>query len=54
MAELGKRASVAVSYIGKIKTALQMIAITVYFPSARAALKSSIIWVWLCCTYPVP
>lgn len=29
MAELGKRTSVAVSYIGKIKTALQMIAITV-------------------------
>lgn len=28
MAELGKRASVAVSYIGKVKTALQMIAIT--------------------------
>lgn len=27
MAELGKRASVAVSYIGKIKTALQMLAI---------------------------
>lgn len=29
MAELGKRTSVAVSYIGKVKTALQMIAITV-------------------------
>ncbi len=29
MAELGKRASVAVSYIGKIKTALQMVAIIV-------------------------
>jgi len=28
MAELGKRASVAVSYIGKVKTALQMIAIS--------------------------
>lgn len=28
MAELGKRTSVAVSYIGKIKTAFQMIAIT--------------------------
>jgi CDP-diacylglycerol--glycerol-3-phosphate 3-phosphatidyltransferase len=27
MAELGKRASVAVSYIGKVKTALQMLAI---------------------------
>lgn len=29
MAELGKRTSVAVSYIGKVKTALQMISITV-------------------------
>ena len=29
MAELGKRANVAVSYIGKVKTALQMISITV-------------------------
>ena len=29
MAELGKRTSVAVSYIGKLKTTLQMIAITV-------------------------
>lgn len=29
MAELGKRTSVAVSYIGKVKTALQMIAIIV-------------------------
>ena len=28
MAELGKRASVAVSYIGKVKTAAQMVAIT--------------------------
>ena len=28
MAELGKRASIAVSYIGKVKTSLQMIAIT--------------------------
>ena len=28
MAELGKRASVAVSYIGKVKTAMQMIAIS--------------------------
>ncbi|HEX6590779.1 MAG TPA: CDP-diacylglycerol--glycerol-3-phosphate 3-phosphatidyltransferase, partial [Moraxellaceae bacterium] len=29
MAELGKRASVAVSYLGKLKTAMQMTAITV-------------------------
>ncbi len=28
MAELGKRASVAVSYVGKVKTLLQMVAIT--------------------------
>ena len=28
MAELGKRASVAVSYIGKVKTTLQLIAIS--------------------------
>ena len=27
MAELGKRASVAVSYIGKVKTAMQMVAL---------------------------
>ena len=27
MAELGKRASVAVSYIGKVKTAMQMLAL---------------------------
>lgn len=29
MAELGKRASVAVSYLGKLKTTMQMVAITV-------------------------
>jgi CDP-diacylglycerol--glycerol-3-phosphate 3-phosphatidyltransferase len=29
MAEIGKRASVAVSYIGKLKTTMQMTAITV-------------------------
>lgn len=29
MAELGKRASVAVSYVGKVKTALQMVAIII-------------------------
>lgn len=29
MAELGKRASVAVSYLGKIKTSIQMIALTI-------------------------
>ena len=28
MAELGKRASVAVSFVGKVKTTVQMIAIT--------------------------
>lgn len=30
MAELGKRTSVAVSYVGKVKTAFQMLAITVF------------------------
>ena len=29
MAEIGKRTSIAVSYIGKLKTALQMLAITI-------------------------
>jgi CDP-diacylglycerol--glycerol-3-phosphate 3-phosphatidyltransferase len=29
MAELGKRASVAVSFIGKVKTAIQMVSITI-------------------------
>lgn len=33
MAELGKRASVAVSYVGKVKTALQMISIVVLLAS---------------------
>lgn len=33
MAELGKRATIAVSYIGKVKTALQMIAITILLVS---------------------
>lgn len=42
MAELGKRASVAVSYVGKVKTALQMLAIflLVTFPPA-----STISWI---------
>lgn len=35
MAELGKRASVAVSYIGKLKTAMQMTAITVLLVNDR-------------------
>lgn len=34
MAELGKRASVAVSYVGKIKTSLQMLAIFLMFISS--------------------
>jgi CDP-diacylglycerol--glycerol-3-phosphate 3-phosphatidyltransferase len=29
MAELGKRANIAVSYVGKVKTALQMVSITI-------------------------
>lgn len=39
MAELGKRASVAVSYVGKVKTAVQMVAIIVllaYDPADNA------------------
>ena len=42
MAELGKRASVAVSYIGKIKTALQMLAI---FLLVSAEPASTISWI---------
>ena len=40
MAELGRRASVAVSYVGKIKTALQMVAIIILlaFQSISSAL----------------
>lgn len=34
MAELGKRTSVAVSYVGKVKTALQMLAILVLLTAA--------------------
>ena len=39
MAELGKRASVAVSYVGKVKTVLQMVAISILLlePSAGSA-----------------
>lgn len=36
MAELGARASVAVSYIGKLKTTLQMIAISVFLVNWQA------------------
>lgn len=37
MAEVGSRASVAVSYIGKCKTALQMIAITILILSSQSS-----------------
>jgi len=37
MAELGKRANVAVSQIGKVKTALQMISITVLLGAPRGS-----------------
>ena len=39
MAELGKRASVAVSYIGKVKTAVQMLALLILLGSLRE-------WTW--------
>ena len=38
MAELGKRANVAVSQLGKIKTALQMISITVLLGAAEGSM----------------
>ncbi len=37
MAEIGKRASVAVSYIGKVKTVLQMIAISALLVSVQSS-----------------
>jgi len=37
MAELGKRASVAVSYIGKIKTAMQMLALLLLLGAYKAS-----------------
>lgn len=40
MAELGKRASVAVSYVGKVKTTMQIIALLVLLGSLPE-------WVWL-------
>lgn len=40
MAELGKRASVAVSYVGKVKTAMQMIALLVLLGTQQD-------WEWL-------
>ncbi len=42
MAEIGKRTSVAVSYIGKLKTALQMIAIIVLLMDAPGSLASQV------------
>lgn len=42
MAELGKRTSVAVSYIGKLKTTLQMIAIIVLLFDAPHTLSATI------------
>lgn len=40
MAELGKRASIAVSYIGKVKTTMQILALLVLLGSLQE-------WVWL-------
>ncbi len=42
MAELGKRANVAVSQMGKIKTALQMISITVLLGAAEGSLLETL------------
>lgn len=42
MAEIGKRTSVAVSYIGKVKTALQMIAIIILLMDAPGSLASQV------------
>ena len=42
MAELGKRANVAVSQVGKIKTALQMISITVLLGAAEGSLLETL------------
>ncbi|MGO3345274.1 MAG: CDP-diacylglycerol--glycerol-3-phosphate 3-phosphatidyltransferase [Marinomonas sp.] len=41
MAEMGKRASVAVSYIGKLKTAMQMLAIFILLGSPPGTMWSS-------------
>ncbi len=51
MAEVGKRASVAVSFLGKIKTTLQMSAVILlllYQPDGGPALLGSIGYVCLC------
>lgn len=42
MAEMGKRASVAVSYIGKIKTAMQMLAIFILLGNAPDTLWANV------------
>ena len=48
MAELGKRTSVAVSYVGKLKTALQMISIIILLSDAPGSL-ASVVGLW--CLY---
>ncbi|MFB9884930.1 CDP-diacylglycerol--glycerol-3-phosphate 3-phosphatidyltransferase [Balneatrix alpica] len=48
MAELGKRASVAVSYIGKVKTALQMGALCILLAAAPGSMLS---WIGLVALY---
>lgn len=49
MAELGKRASVAVSYVGKVKTTLQMLAIIVLlaFPPVKGSIFTTIGYILL-------
>ena len=45
MAELGKRANVAVSYIGKVKTALQMVSITILLGAPADSLIEAVgVW----------
>lgn len=48
MAEIGKRTSVAVSYIGKLKTAMQMIAIIILLVGAPGTIIS---WVGIAVLY---
>jgi CDP-diacylglycerol--glycerol-3-phosphate 3-phosphatidyltransferase len=48
MAELGKRASVAVSYVGKVKTAMQMLALLILLVSAKElALVTGMVFLYL-------
>lgn len=48
MAELGKRANISVSYIGKVKTSLQMLSILLLLVSIP---YSTVSWVGIVCLY---